>query len=210
MDKERFIELWSRCVEDGSADAESVYNLIEAHYSEAHRFYHTSHHIEHCLSQFDLAISEMLEPDAVEMALWFHDVIYDVPTSENERRSAELFRDKTHGRVDKEFGCNVFDMILITMHRDLPYKHDDKLIVDIDLSSFGLPWEDCERESKNVRSEFAHKTDQEFYASHVKFMQSLLARDSFYTSDFFRDHYEETARKNVQRLIDQVKKSGWS
>ena len=91
MDQRRFEELWERCV---GAGGEDVFRQIEVLYGEAHRHYHDQTHIVHCLRQFDLAGAIIPNPDAVEMALWFHDAIYEVPdgpSPDNERRSAELF-----------------------------------------------------------------------------------------------------------------------
>ena len=76
MDKARFLALWKKCLcDDAAADAEVVFESLFKHYSQAHRRYHTPHHIEHCLEQFDWAADLMKDRDAVEMAIWFHDVI---------------------------------------------------------------------------------------------------------------------------------------
>ena len=205
MDKKRFIALWQRCLRNGADDACDVFEVIERCYGEAHRRYHTPQHIDHCLGQFDLAVDHIHDADAVEMALWFHDVIYDVPVANNELRSAELFKQLSAGRVNESFGTNVYEMIMITTHQDIPVRHDDKYIVDVDLSSFGMPWEECKRDSENVREEFAHKSDRDFFSNHIKFLQSLMDRPTFFSSTFFRERYEENARKNVRRMIEQAK-----
>jgi predicted metal-dependent HD superfamily phosphohydrolase len=186
-----------------------VFQKILDHYSEAHRRYHTPEHIEHCLTQFDMAADLMDDPDAVEMALWFHDVIYDVPTARNEARSAEFFSELTHDRIGPEFGRSICDMILITAHQEMPRRKDDKYIVDVDLSSFGLPWEEFKRDSENVRSEFACRTDAEFYSAHIKFMRSLVKRPRFFATGFFREKYEKSARGNIERLIAELNEAGF-
>ena len=94
MNADRFVELWRRL---GVSDtwARELFAEVDAHYGSAGRHYHTGGHIEHCLARFD-EIRHLLEhPDAVELALWFHDVIYELGADDNERQSAAYFLDKT-------------------------------------------------------------------------------------------------------------------
>ncbi len=211
MDKARFIVLWNRCRLGGTAsDAEQVFKTVAERYSEPHRRYHTPEHIKHCLRQFDLAADLMDNPDTVEMSIWFHDVIYDVPTTDNELRSAELFRALARDGFDSAFSQTVYDMILITTHQKPPTRTDDKYMVDVDLSSFGLPWEAFKRDSENVRDEFSARSDKEFYSGHIKFMQSLTDRAEFFATEFFREKYEASARDNVDRLIRELRSAGFT
>jgi predicted metal-dependent HD superfamily phosphohydrolase len=68
---------------------ETFEQLVDA-YSQKHRHYHTGVHIEHCLRELDSASRLAREPAEVELALWFHDVVYDPYSSDNEARSADL------------------------------------------------------------------------------------------------------------------------
>ena len=211
MNRERFTALWVRCLDAGQADdAEEVFSMLLNRYCEAHRKYHTPQHIVHCLEQFDKVSSQTEQPDAVELAIWFHDIIYDIPSIENELKSAELFLELTKGRINPDLGQSVYDMILITTHKTKPIRYDDKLLVDIDLSSFALPWEQFRQDSQHVREEFSNKTDQEFYSGHVKFLQSLLDKPRFFASEFFCTEFEVDARKNIEKLLKQLHGDGLS
>ena len=205
MDRERFERLWERCI-GGCAGA--VFDELDALYREPHRRYHTPAHVEHCLRCFDLAADRMDEPDAVEMALWFHDAIYDVPTEKNELRSAELFAARAGGRGEERFRSKVHRLIMVTTHREPPATLDESFIVDIDLSSFGLPWEEFLRDSLAVREEFPLVPDAEFYPRHRKFAESLVARPAFCFTEFFRDRHEARARENIERLYAELQAQG--
>ena len=62
-----------------------------ARYSEPHRKYHTCRHLEECFEKLSELRSEALHPHEVELALWFHDAIYEKDSSENEdKRRADL------------------------------------------------------------------------------------------------------------------------
>lgn len=205
LDRPRFEALWSRRIGDGAGAA---FDELETLYGEPHRRYHTAAHIEHCLRQFDLAAQRMDEPDAVETALWFHDAIYDIPARENELRSAELFAARAGGRGSGQFRSNVHGLIMATTHLDPPATLDEAFIVDIDLSSFGLPWEEFLDDSRAVRAEVAHVPDAEFYPRQRKFLESLAARPVFCFTEFFRDRHEARARRNIERLCARLEAQG--
>ena len=57
---------------------------------EPHRHYHTLEHLRECFGRFADIRKLAQHPEEVEIALWYHDAIYDVKKSDNEERSAEL------------------------------------------------------------------------------------------------------------------------
>ena len=206
MDGQRFEALWSRRIGTGAA---AVLDELDALYGEPHRRYHTAAHVEHCLGLLDLASDAMDEPDAVEMALWFHDAIYDIPGTENERRSAELFAARAGGRGPERFRSTVYRLVMATAHLEaLPETLDESFIVDIDLSSFGRPWEEFLRDSRAVRAEYPHVPDAEFRPRQKAFLQTLAARPELYRTEFFRARLEARARSNIERLVAMLDAGG--
>ena len=67
----------------------SVRADVFARYAEPHRAYHTARHLEECAAQFEPVRSLAHDPGAVQLALWFHDAIYDTGSAHNEDESAE-------------------------------------------------------------------------------------------------------------------------
>ena len=67
--------------------------LVKA-YGERRRAYHSLQHLEECLGVFDEAKGFMQKPDLIEMALWFHDAVYDPKSGENEALSAAMASSK--------------------------------------------------------------------------------------------------------------------
>jgi len=53
-------------------------------YSEPHRKYHTCQHLDECFEKLEELRSEAAHPHEVEIALWFHDAIYEKQSSQNE------------------------------------------------------------------------------------------------------------------------------
>src|SRR3989338_2814885 len=58
-------------------------------YSEPARFYHTIFHIKDCMKEFDSVREMSAKPDYLELALWYHDIIYVPARVDNEEKSID-------------------------------------------------------------------------------------------------------------------------
>lgn len=205
MNKDRFCQLWERC--GGTSDAAgAIFVQLAEHYQTPGRYYHTGEHIDHCLTQMDKAIPVLGQSDGVELAIWFHDVIYDPPASDNEQLSADWFAEKAAGVISPELIRQVVDDIMSTIHCDTPTAASAKFVVDVDLSGLGMPEKSFRYDGDNIRKESAHLEDAEFGRRQSAFLQKLLERERIYYTDFFHDLYEAPARENIQHAIGRYAK----
>lgn len=78
--------MWQRLGET-SPGADLLDELMRR-YGEPHRRYHTMQHLDECFAQIDLVHVEAVRPAEIELALWFHNAIYDVKNLGNEQQSA--------------------------------------------------------------------------------------------------------------------------
>ncbi|MCB1757928.1 MAG: hypothetical protein KDJ38_20585 [Gammaproteobacteria bacterium] len=210
MNSSRFESLWRRNMLDGAEDnSQAVFLAVLAYYREAHRHYHNDEHIDHCLALLTDVEDELVDMDAVELAIWFHDVIYKSGAKDNEQRSAEWFLQLSEGRLHDELRQKVARLILNTTHDSNPQSDDERILLDIDLSSFGLSWERFQEDGDNVRREQQHLSDQEFYRKQMRFQESLLKRARFYFSDYFYRRFEEKARHNLTRHLEELRSRGF-
>lgn len=96
----------------------TTFDELVAAYSESGHFYHTLKHLEKCFSHFDLAKRLARIPAEIEIAIWFHDAIYDTRRNDNEENSAiwaeNVIRDC--GLLPERIG----DLILATKHKVNP------------------------------------------------------------------------------------------
>lgn len=180
---------------------DAFYDELDRRYSEPNRHYHGWNHVVHCLQEFDRVPTQMDFPDAVEMAIWFHDVVFTANAADNEKLSADLFSQFSKKWFSNPFIKKVRQLILITEHKRPPDEGDESYIVDIDFSSFGMPWPDYLLDTLNVRKEQWHKPDAVFYPAHARFLNMLLSRPRIFNTHFFHEHYEEIARRNINRLL---------
>jgi len=204
---DRFQDLWRRCLIDGERDdSASIHQRLINSYCEPQRHYHTLAHIEHCLGMFDQCKSLVSNPDALEIAVWFHDVIFEPGRHDNEALSKELYLYLSIKVHEPELRGLVGRLIMATLHDGSSLEDDDaRYMVDIDLSSFGLSWDEFLRDSDNLRLENPQVSDAEYYFNQGNFQNHLLGRERFYLSDFFSQRYESRARDNLTRYFDRIR-----
>ena len=203
----RFQSLWQRnLVAGANDDSAAIYQRLLAGYQDANRHYHTMHHIDHCLGMFEQCKSLLHNPDAVELAIWFHDVILESGRRDNEARSAQLYLELSAGVQPEEMRQLVGRLIMAPLHDGVSLDDADSIyMVDIDLTSFGLPWQEFLRDSLDLRAENLHLCDADYHLNQTGFQRSLLARPRFYLSDFFFERMEKQARANLARYFDHLK-----
>lgn len=202
----RFQALWQRCLIADAADHSSyIHRRLLDGYREPQRHYHTLAHIAQCLGMFDQCKSLADNPDALELAVWFHDAIFEPGKPDNEKRSADLYLQLSDGVHDAATRGLVKRLIMATLHDGASLADDDAIyMVDIDLSSFGLSWDDFLQDSQNLRRESADLSDAEYYRRTTSFQNCLLAKERFYQSDYFAERLESQARANLARYFDYI------
>jgi predicted metal-dependent HD superfamily phosphohydrolase len=206
----RFNVLWRRCVASPpSPKSASVYADLATRLGAPNRHFHNLDHVFDCLRRSDEVASLLVDRDAVELALWFHDAVYEIGAATNERRSAELFLALSTGARPIFRRC-VCGLILATRHAGTVRGNDRCFIVDIDLSGFGAPWGEFIHNGARLRAEFSARTDAEFNAGQTVFLQRLQRRPRFYATDYFRDRYEGVARENLRRVLELMAQQGYA
>ena len=196
----RFAAVWSRAAATALCTPQAMYAELEDLYSDPVRHFHTAEHVSDCLVHFDNVAAMLLDRDAVELALWFHDAIYEPGAADNERRSAKLFVARTAG-VDDLLRRRVCALVLATRHAGHVQGHDRRFMVDIDLAGFGAPWDEFMAKGTELRNEYAAQSDECYYAAQLLFLKRLRERRQFFTTAYFRDRYEATAQENLRRLV---------
>ena len=206
----RFVALWRRCVSSPpSPDGAAVYVDLRRLFDAAFRRYHTLDHIRDCLHRVDEVAGLLVDPDAVELALWFHDAVYETGAASNERRSADMFLALSEG-ARPVFRRRVCGLIMATRHAGRERDNDRRFIVDIDLAGFGAPWDEFMRNGALLREESPARTDAQYHAGQIFFLKRLQRRRRFYSTDYFCDRYEAAARANLCRLLNELTMKGYA
>lgn len=190
----------------GMPDSAGTYSALIDAYSEGHRHYHTCEHIDHCLQQLDSVPGLAQDAAEVELALWFHDAVYDPYASDNEERSAGLACELlSRNGAGPDRVQRVRAHILATRHEALAELDDSKLVVDIDLSILGVDSRSYARFETNVRREYRWVPAAIFRRKRAEILESFLARPQIYGTEPFRTRYELAARENLRRAISDLR-----
>src|SRR4051794_6636156 len=99
------------------AEAYPVFDRLVAAHSEPHRFYHTPEHLNEMVKVAGTLADAAPDPVAVQLAIWFHDSVYDPWATNNEERSAAVPLDLLRPLgVPDETLAHVTAMIRATAH----------------------------------------------------------------------------------------------
>ncbi len=196
----RWRRFWERTGASGDGLAAGSDLLVR--YGEPHRAYHTIEHVRHCLDEFEDARGLAGDPVAVEMALWYHDAVYDPRAADNEEKSAALARDVARSAGLPEVqGGRVAELIRASTHRRAPGDPDTRLFADIDLSILGQPEGAFDEYERQVRKEYGWVPEPAFRSGRSGILRSFLGRPSLYGTPYFREKYEAAARRNLERSL---------
>lgn len=197
MDMEkRWMKLWPNA---DPAQIEHSFVAIRNLYTG--RPYHNLDHIAECLGQLD-AVKVSFDTYPVEVALWYHDVIYDPKRKDNEQWSAEFaINDMRDLDAPHSLRRGVTELIMATKHDKVLDSPQEQLIVDIDLHTLGRSWEEYQAYSNAIRREYAWVTEDDYVKGRAAVLQTFLDRPQIYYTDHFRQLYEEPARRNLAAEI---------
>lgn len=85
--------------------------------------------------------------------------------------------------------------------------HDLGLFLDADLAILGAPSQRYFKYAKGIRQEYSHVPLDLYNAARVGILRSLSTRfegSGVYTTEVFREKYEDQAQANIQAEIDQL------
>ena len=198
---------WQRVWTDlGAAEVpRGLYNQLVAAYSERHRSYHTLQHLRECLAQFEAASALARRPAEVELALWFHDAVYDPKARDNEDRSADWAgRSIRAAECDAAIAERVQALVLATDGHAASDDPDTQVLLDVDLAILGAEPARFAEFGRQVRTEYAHVPEAEYRTRRRQVLAAFLARPRIYLTTPFRDAFEQRARANLQQAVSAL------
>ncbi len=191
--------------EIGASTPHDLYRELAAAYAAPDRAYHTANHIEQCLSHFQQHRDVAARPAEIEIALWFHDAIYDTRRNDNEQRSADWASDFLLGaRVERECIERIGALILATRHNVTVDDRDQQLLIDIDLGILGQSRVAFDVYDAAIRREYAWVPWPRYVVARVEVLTGFLNRPSIYSTPRFVARYEAQARRNIATAIDKL------
>ncbi|MDZ8054797.1 MAG: hypothetical protein RMX68_008660 [Aulosira sp. ZfuVER01] len=181
--------------------------VIEA-YSTSNRHYHTLKHIAHILSTIDTLQPYAQNLISVQLAAWFHDVVYDTQAQDNEERSAEYADEllRNLGLPPNNI-ATVKRLILNTkQHQSTADDFDSQVLLDADLAILAVHPIQYQEYAKAIRQEYAWVPEADYIAGRRQILERFLQRQRIYFTPLMLEIAEESARANLKAEIQLLTK----
>jgi predicted metal-dependent HD superfamily phosphohydrolase len=202
-----FVHAVSMNVQSSIRSDRAVMNALRMRYGEAHRHYHVWGHIESMLRMMEWQEAALFNKEAIEIAILFHDVVYEPGEADNEKRSAGLMMgmlSKIVAPVTLEVAT---DLILATEKHVLdeslkdPVRSDCAYFLDMDLAILGAAPDVFDAFEDAIRQEFIEVENTDYMRGRTAVLERFLARKRLYHTQAFHDEFEAQARINLQGAI---------
>lgn len=177
-----------------------------AAYADPERHYHDTRHLIEVLERLDelAEAGERFEQVPVVLAAWFHDSVYD-GERDAEERSAAWAEDTLPFHCEQELSDEVARLVRLTeMHAPAPEDANGCALSDADLAILAAPASRYAEYAAAVRREYGHLDDSEFRTGRAQVIETLLAKQPLFRTDYARTHWEQPARANLARELSQL------
>ena len=189
-------DAWAALAGD-SPTSRTEWAAVVAAWSEPHRSYHDLAHLAAVLGLAGRLAADAPDPDAVLLAAWYHDVVYDPRASDNEQASAARARAGLRDLVPDERVDEVARLVLLTASHDpAPDDRNGAALCDADLAVLAGPPEAYVAYASAIRAEYGHLDDEAFTAGRIAVLERLLALPQLYRLPAVAD-WEPRARANL-------------
>ncbi|MBI5359797.1 MAG: hypothetical protein HZA48_04355 [Planctomycetes bacterium] len=189
-----------------SGKAKRLFESLAAEYRSAGRAWHTLEHIRQILAFLKKRRVEINDWPSVQLAAWFHDVVYDTKAKDNEEQSALYAREclKQLG-IPPEVVKHTTALIRATKkHKAIPHDKDSRIFLDADLSILGSGKKDYDNYAAKIRKEYAWAPEELYRTGRKKALTGFLKRKHIYFTAAVRNELEKRARRNLRREIAQL------
>lgn len=179
---------------------------LRRRYAEPHRAYHGQAHIDTLLAGLAGEDRHVENKAATELAIWYHDAIYDPSASDNEARSADLLVAEMHGLACPSVVSAAERMVRATASHELPPDLPDALrgdtvtFLDLDMAVLGADPADYDVYEAGIAAEYipVHGLTN-FRTGRAAFLRAMLTRERLFHTERFHHRLDAAARANLRR-----------
>jgi predicted metal-dependent HD superfamily phosphohydrolase len=202
---------WVRLLERFGVSPAAAYppfDELVAAYSSPERHYHNLEHLGEMFRVVGRLAGHAEDLPAIQLAVWFHDAVYDPRANENEARSAELAaRMLAPLAVPNDTVEKVQRLVRSTAHlapEDSVPDSDTAVLLDADLAILGASEERYRRYAAHIRSEYAFVRDADYRTGRSALLRRFLARPRIYITRPMFEEGEARARANLANELREL------
>ncbi|EGV45048.1 phosphohydrolase [Bizionia argentinensis JUB59] len=187
--------------------ASKKWEIISNAYNSSSRFYHNLNHLESMLLELEKVKNEIKDWDLILFSLFYHDIIYDSTTTDNEEKSAEFAKHQLgYLNISVEQIEKVQKTILATKSHVFDNDQDINFFLDADISILGADKDFYEMYSRNIRLEYLEYPSFIFNKGRSKVLEHFLSQTSIYKTYFFKNQFETKAIENLKNELKELKR----
>ncbi|MBN3925650.1 hypothetical protein [Nostoc sp. NMS4] len=200
---------WQHTLQSFGVDqvaAEKAFNPLLAAYSTRDRYYHTLKHVERVLSTIEILQGYTNNLAAVQLAAWFHDVVYDSQAEDNEERSADYAFDLLSNLAISESTITTVTRLILNTkdHQAAVNDYDSQVLLDADLAILATNTLEYQEYAHAIRQEYSWVTDEDYITGRQQVLERFLQRSRIYFTPLMSEFAEPSARGNIQAEIQSL------
>lgn len=206
MFKHQFESYWQQFSNHlmlADAHSKALLRLLLDAYSEPQRHYHTIQHIVECLAFFHQIKNQLNDPIAVELAIWFHDAIYNPQAIDNEEKSAELMEQYCSQLFEKAQLQKVYEWIIATKKHSPATDQDLNYLLDIDLAILGSSKRRFAEYEQQIQQEYSWVDADLYRVKRAEVLNYFLEMKPLYQTEYFRDLLQAQAKYNLTSSLSK-------
>ncbi|XP_046387760.1 uncharacterized protein LOC124157238 isoform X3 [Ischnura elegans] len=196
--------------------SEEWWTHMKKKYNDEMRTYHNIDHLEKKFLHFETVRSNLQNPDAVALALFFHYFEYDPKSVDNEERNIHMFEKfAKEGGIPKGSPLHLaVTHLLKSSATHITEEHkteeaygteDEHYFLDLDMVVLGSPPTMYDEYVQQVRQEYTFLPDKSYSNLRLKVLQTFLQIPNIFATREFRDKFEQQARLNIKREVESLK-----
>lgn len=201
--KKCLIQRWNTLLRSQQVDPDDHFSILDdllTRHSEPQRVYHN---LSHIATLFDKLEAHLPQP-SLELAIWFHDSVYDPTRPDNEEQSAALARARLSQMGLSDPLVSEAQALILATKTHQAFDPASALLLDADLAILGAKARVYEAYSRAIRTEYAWLPGEAYRQGRVAVLTRFLERPQIYQTEGFKA-LEEPARENLARELEQLK-----
>lgn len=183
-------------------------NLINR-YSDESRYYHNTTHIQKMLD-FSMEFSDAIkEIETLQLAVFYHDIIYNSLSKKNEIDSAALAVQQLSETLFSAEKIKLMEQFILSTQKHFPLianNSDLQYFLDFDLAILGTSQNTYMDYAEKIRKEYKWVPAFLYNSNRKKVLEHFLNRKEIYFTEAFRNKYESIARENMKYEIEVLLK----
>ena len=211
----RLHDVWSRMTPPKQHLLSDAINVID-NWDGPGRQYHNQTHLADVLAKLDWAREKLfdsaelayLQPadrsrmfDRIELALFYHDVIYNARAKDNEAQSRDLFlvhaEQQQLPQADRDAIARLIDM---TANHTTAKEMDECIMADCDLAILGAERKAFEAYDRQIMQEYSHVPAAIARPRRAAVMKKFLDAPRLFKTDLFHQEFDARARANLATI----------